>query len=39
LAVIALRALSHLDPDAQVEAIRYIERLAQGSIRMDPSET
>lgn len=29
LAVIALRALSHLDPAAQVEAIRYIESLAQ----------
>ena len=30
LAVIALRALSHLDPDALVEAIRYIERRAEG---------
>jgi transcriptional regulator with XRE-family HTH domain len=29
LLVVALRALSNLDPDAQVEAIRYIERLAE----------
>jgi transcriptional regulator with XRE-family HTH domain len=33
LAVIALRALSHLDPEAQVEAIRYIESLAQAASR------
>jgi transcriptional regulator with XRE-family HTH domain len=39
LAVIALRALSQLDPDAQVEAIRYMERLAQGSDRTDSSGT
>lgn len=35
LAVIALRALSHLDPESQVEAIRYIQRLAEAR---DPTE-
>ncbi len=39
LAVIALRALSHLDPEAQVEAIRYMERLGQRSDTTDRPET
>ncbi len=36
LALMALRALSHLDPAAQVEVLHHIEQLAQESRRERP---